>query len=129
MAILACLLRFLVGCPEPFPCALFIGYGIAGKRGANRIPLVLLALASLPLPASAWNIPGHMLSATIAYQVVWQENPYSIDKVKTVLEKDAWYANQSQARLQDVTTRNFANLSFSGIQPEGLLLRLSNYWK
>jgi hypothetical protein len=31
---------------------------------------VLLALALLPLPASAWNIPGHMLSAAIAYQVL-----------------------------------------------------------
>jgi hypothetical protein len=24
--------------------------------------VVLLALAALPLPAKAWNIPGHMLS-------------------------------------------------------------------
>jgi hypothetical protein len=30
--------------------------------------LVLLALAVLPLPALAWNIPGHMLSGAIAYQ-------------------------------------------------------------
>jgi hypothetical protein len=44
--------------------------------------LSLLALAVLPLPALAWNIPGHMLSAAIAFQ-----NPPTIDKVKTVLEK------------------------------------------
>jgi hypothetical protein len=36
--------------------------------------LVFLTLAVLPLPASAWNIPGHMLSATIAYQILLQEN-------------------------------------------------------
>src|SRR5215510_9254276 len=53
--------------------------------------LVLLALALLPLPASAWNIPGHMLSAAIAYQVLQQESPQTIDKVKAVLEKHPSY--------------------------------------
>jgi hypothetical protein len=64
--------------------------------------LVLLTLVVLPLPASAWNIPGHMLSGIIAYQVLQQENPTTIEKVKAVLEKHPWYANQWQARLQDV---------------------------
>jgi N-acetyl-beta-hexosaminidase len=64
--------------------------------------LVLLTLAVLPLPASAWNIPGHMLSAIIAYQVLRQENPQTIDKVKALLEKHPWFANQWQARLQAV---------------------------
>ena len=44
-----------------------------------------LTLAVLPLPASAWNIPGHMLSAAIAYQILQQENPPTIEKVKVVL--------------------------------------------
>ena len=66
------------------------------------VSLLLLALAVLPLPASAWNIPGHMLSAAIAYQVLQQEHPQTIEKVKIVLEKHPWYANQWQARLQDV---------------------------
>jgi len=52
--------------------------------------------------AVAWNIPGHMLSGAIAYQVLQQESPQTIDKVKAVLEKHPWYANQWQARLQDV---------------------------
>jgi hypothetical protein len=64
--------------------------------------LVLLTLAVLPLPASAWNIPGHMLSGIIAYQVLRQENPETIEKVKALLEKHPWYAHQWQARLQDV---------------------------
>jgi len=64
--------------------------------------LVLLALAALPLHASAWNIPGHMLSGAIAYQLLQQESPQTIDKVKTVREKHPWYANQWQARFQDV---------------------------
>jgi hypothetical protein len=44
--------------------------------------LVLLVLALLPLSASAWNIPGHMLSGAIAYQVLQQENPQIIEKLK-----------------------------------------------
>jgi len=43
-----------------------------------------------------------MLSGAIAYQVLQQENPQTIDKVKAVLEKHPWYANQWQARFQDV---------------------------
>ena len=43
-----------------------------------------------------------MLSGIIAYQVLQQENPQSIEKVRVVLEKLPWYANQWQARLQDV---------------------------
>src|SRR5262249_10704288 len=58
----------------------------------------------LPLPASAWNIPGHMISGAIAYQVLQQERPQTIEKVKAVLEKHPSYTNQWQARLQDVPT-------------------------
>jgi len=43
-----------------------------------------------------------MLSGIIAYQVLRQENPQTIEKVKAVLEKHPWYANQWQARLQEV---------------------------
>src|SRR5215510_7461887 len=56
----------------------------------------------VPIPASAWNIPGHMLSGIIAYQILQQESPQTIDKVKAVLEKHPLYANQWQARLHDV---------------------------
>jgi hypothetical protein len=35
--------------------------------------LVMVTLA-IP-PASAWNIPGHMLSAAVTYQILLQENP------------------------------------------------------
>ena len=64
--------------------------------------VVVITVTALPIPASAWNIPGHMLSGAIAYQVLQQENPPTIEKVKAVLEKHPWYANQWQARLQDV---------------------------
>ena len=66
--------------------------------------VVVITVTALPISASAWNIPGHMLSAAIAYQVLQQESPQTIDKVKAALEKHPWYANQWQARLQDVPT-------------------------
>ena len=65
--------------------------------------LVLIILVALPLSASAWNIPGHMLSGIVAYQILQQENPQTIEKVKAVLEKHPWYTNQWQARLQAVS--------------------------
>ena len=43
-----------------------------------------------------------MLSAAIAYQVLRQENPPTIEKVKAALEKHPRCAKQWQARLQDV---------------------------
>jgi S1/P1 Nuclease len=43
-----------------------------------------------------------MLSGAIAYQVLRQENPPTIEKVKAVLERHPWYANQWQSRLQDL---------------------------
>jgi S1/P1 nuclease len=74
--------------------------------------LVLLALAVLPLPASAWNIPGHMISGAIAYQALLQQNPKTIDKVKAVLQQHPWYANQWQARLQDVPVADHSPVLF-----------------
>ena|SRR5262249_35557665 len=73
---------------------------------------VLLTLAALPLPALAWNIPGHMLSGAIAYQVLQQENLQTIDKVKAVLEKHPWYTNQWQARVQDVPAADHSLVLF-----------------
>jgi S1/P1 Nuclease len=43
-----------------------------------------------------------MLSAAITYQILVQENPPTIEKVKAALEKHPWYANQWNARFQDV---------------------------
>jgi hypothetical protein len=64
--------------------------------------VVIITVAVLPIPPLAWNIPGHMLSGIIAYQVLQRENPATIEKVKAMLEKHPWYANQWQARVQDV---------------------------
>jgi hypothetical protein len=52
--------------------------------------LAILVFSPLAVPASAWNIPGHMLSAAITYQVLGQENPQTIDKGKALLELHPW---------------------------------------
>ena len=65
------------------------------RKRAGKLPALLqlvepkglLALAVLPRPASAWNIPGHMLSAAIAYDVFQQESRQTIEKIEVVLEK------------------------------------------
>ena len=64
--------------------------------------VAFITVAALPRPALGYNIPGHMLSAAIAYEGLRQESPQTIEKVRAVLEKHPWYANQWQARLQDV---------------------------
>jgi hypothetical protein len=53
-----------------------------------------------------------MLSGIIAYQVLSQENPQTIEKVKVVLEKHPWYANQWLARLQDVPVADLGLVLF-----------------
>jgi hypothetical protein len=53
-----------------------------------------------------------MLSGIIAYQILQQENPRTTDKVKAVLEKHPWYANQWQARLQDVSVADHGQVLF-----------------
>jgi hypothetical protein len=78
----------------------------------GSLTVVLTAVMALSSTAVAWNIPGHMLSATIAYQILLQENPQTIDKVKAVLEKHPWYANQWQARLQDVSVADHGLVLF-----------------
>jgi S1/P1 Nuclease len=74
--------------------------------------VIVITVTALPLPASAWNIPGHMLSGIIAYQVLSQESPPTIDKVKTVLEKHPWYGNQWQTRFQDVPVADHGLMLF-----------------
>jgi S1/P1 Nuclease len=53
-----------------------------------------------------------MLSAAIPYQILRQENPPTIDKVKALLEKHPWYANEWQARFQDVPVADHSLVLF-----------------
>ena len=53
-----------------------------------------------------------MLSGAITYQVLQQENPPTVEKVKAVLQEHPWYANQWQARLQDVPVADHSLVLF-----------------
>jgi hypothetical protein len=74
--------------------------------------VVVITVTTLPIPALAWNIPGHMLSGIIAHQNLQQENPATIEKVTAALEKHPWYANQWQARLRDVSVADHGLVLF-----------------
>ena len=67
----------------------------------SRIVLpILLMLAVFPHSAYTWNIPGHMLSGAIAYQILRQENSTTIPAVRSLLEKNPWYETRWKAQLQ-----------------------------
>ena len=66
-------------------------------QGAIIMSFVLLIF---PVHASVWNIPGHMLSGTIAYQILRRETPTAISTVRSVLEKNPWYESRWKSQLE-----------------------------
>lgn len=66
----------------------------------GSLAVVLTAVMALPNTAIAWNIPGHMLSGAIAYQILRRESAVTIDTIKSILEKHPWHANQWRAQLE-----------------------------
>jgi hypothetical protein len=69
------------------------------KRLNTAIALFISTLA-LPFDVFAWNIPGHMLSGTIAYQILQRENPVTITAVRSVLEKNPWHETRWRPQLE-----------------------------
>jgi hypothetical protein len=82
-----------------------------------RIVAALLVVL-LPERLLAWNIPGHMLSVAIAHQVLQQESPQMIDKVKAVLAQHPWRFNHWQNSLA----------SFTGSDTDVMLFMLAARW-
>jgi hypothetical protein len=79
LAIRPCLLRFIPGCPAPFslPVVHRIWHSSQTSRGypwtqTKLLPRLVTVALTMPASAKAWNIPGHMLFAAIAYQVLRQ---------------------------------------------------------
>jgi hypothetical protein len=67
------------------------------------ILLLLVPFMALPTSASAWNKPGHMLSGAIAFQVLEQENPETINKVKAILQNHPFHSpDEWQKELADL---------------------------
>jgi hypothetical protein len=65
---------------------------------AAALGLMMLSLAASN--SSAWNIPGHMLSGAIAYQILQRENPRTIPSMRSVLEKKPWYETRWKSQLE-----------------------------
>src|SRR5690349_15279396 len=66
-----------------------------------RIALpALLVLTVFRQFGYAWNIPGHMLSGAIAYQIVQRENPSTLPILRSVLQKNPWYETNWKAQLE-----------------------------
>jgi hypothetical protein len=80
---------------------LFVGYGIAGNRVPNRISRPSHACRIAP-SRFGLEYPWPYAHSILAFQIFSQASLQSVQKVKAVLEKHPWYANQWQARLQDV---------------------------
>ena len=70
------------------------------KRLTRAVAVCVAILIGLPFNALAWNIPGHMLSGAIAYQILQRENPSAIVKVRSILEKNPWYETRWKAQLE-----------------------------
>src|SRR5690349_19344488 len=70
------------------------------KTLTSGITIFVAILINLPFNAFAWNIPGHMLSGAIAYQILQRENPTSLAAVRSVLEKNPWYETRWKPQLE-----------------------------
>jgi S1/P1 Nuclease len=68
----------------------------------STVCIALAPLMTHPLPALAWNPPGHMLSGSIAYQVLQHESPSTVEKVISLLEKHPWYEKHWRPQLNNL---------------------------
>jgi hypothetical protein len=50
--------------------------------------------------AFAWNIPTHMITGSIAHEILSRENPSTIAHVTTVLEHHPWYATRWRSQMK-----------------------------
>jgi hypothetical protein len=50
--------------------------------------------------ALAWNIPTHMITGSIAHEILSRENPSTIAHVTTVLEHHPWYATRWRSQMK-----------------------------
>ena len=61
--------------------------------------LVILPLVVLNAEVGAWNIPGHMFSGAIAYQILREESSSTIPVLRSVLLKNPWYETRWKSQL------------------------------
>jgi hypothetical protein len=49
--------------------------------------------------ALAWNIPTHMITGSIAHEIIRRENPSAVANVTAILEHRSWYVTRWQIQL------------------------------
>jgi hypothetical protein len=64
---------------------------------------ILALFAFVPPYSWAWNIPDHMLSGAIAFQILQRESPSTIGTVRDTLAKHPWYENHWKAQLEKLS--------------------------
>jgi hypothetical protein len=64
------------------------------------VQVSILALLLFNAEALPWNIPGHMVSGAIAYQILQRENPSTIPTVHSALEENPWYDTRWKPQLE-----------------------------
>jgi S1/P1 nuclease len=84
----------------------------------TTVVVVTVLLAAFSGRAFAWNIPGHMLSAAIAHQILHEESPATIDTVKALLGQHPWHSTHWQTSL----------VPFAGADRDVLLFMLAARW-
>ena len=62
--------------------------------------LTVIFILTTGFPLRAWNIPAHMLSGALAYQILQRESPSTIAVVKTALESHPWFESHWRAQLE-----------------------------
>ncbi len=75
-------------------------------KGGFKFERILIFLLALTIPTSivlAWNKPGHMISAAIAYTVLEKESPGIIGKVAALLREHPSYESMWKTRLESVS--------------------------
>ncbi|HEY6183064.1 MAG TPA: hypothetical protein VIW67_12515 [Terriglobales bacterium] len=70
------------------------------KRLAAALTIVTSIIMMPRADSIAWNIPGHMLSGAIAYQILQRESPTTIPSVRSALEKNLWYETRWKSQLE-----------------------------
>jgi len=70
------------------------------KRLNVAVALIVASLVMFPFYGLAWNIPGHMLSGAIAYQILQRESPTAIAAVRAMLEKNPWFETRWKSQLE-----------------------------
>jgi hypothetical protein len=74
----------------------------ASSMHCSLLPAAFLAVLIAAQPPWAWNKPGHMVTAAIAYYVLKRDDPQTITKVLALLARHPQYADVLKARIESV---------------------------